>query len=228
MFAVIAASVFAACHNQDAGLNTSTTPDTTLSAEPEVVEETVAELPNPSDVAFKEALMAFRAKDNTEAARYILLAIAEIKAEIPSTLEPTSQQLIEKNLTTLQGLANRVKNGKVANEEELIDLFGHVDMMTAQEYFLLAQVVAVKEPNKAASWSQRAKIRIEGAEKKLKGESQAECSRILNHVRAALKKGDQRADNIGNTAGEHVEQLFAWLKTHAAKMGINPPPSTNF
>ncbi len=221
---ILLAGAFAACQNQGTNASSAPAQDPTLPAPPKVVvEETQSALPNPSDADFEASLVAFRAKDNAKAAYYILQAIAEVKAEEPSTLNPDNKKKFENNLAALQTLADRVKSGKVSNEDALLDLFGHVDMMTAHEYFMTAQLYSIKEPAKAETSFQRAKARVASAEKKLKGESLTEYKSVLAKVNASAAKEDKKINAMGDAAGEHAHQVFMWLKNHAAKIGIHPP-----
>jgi len=180
------------------------------------------------DMEFSNAITAFQAKDNAGAARYISQAISELKTAEEPALNAKEVRQLDTTISTLRDLETRVLEGQVTDMDKLVDIFAHVDMLLAHDYLYLTQIYAVSAPDKASANAQKAEHRMEYASKKLKGDNKAECTSILDKVRMSLSKGDQKADAIGNAAGEHVEELTGWLKKHAEKLGINPPPRKLF
>ncbi|MCB0565950.1 MAG: hypothetical protein KDD01_16385 [Phaeodactylibacter sp.] len=214
---------FTACKNEK-----NTAPETE-GDEPEMIEEDEVDVvPNLTDIDFDAALDAFRKKEYEAASRYITIAVEDLKKEGATTTDAKLNKQLKAATDNLQALAEKVKRGKVASEEELQELFAHVDMMMAHDYLLLTQVYVVETPEKVKGAFQEAASRMEKATQKLKGEAKAESAKILGAIKTDLGKSDIKANEIGNAAGKRAEEMAGWIKMHAEKLGIKEPEHSDF
>ncbi|MCB0597878.1 MAG: hypothetical protein H6557_35830 [Lewinellaceae bacterium] len=214
--------VFAACKNE------KNKEAITEEEEPEMVEEDEVDVvPNSTDLDFDAAMDAYRKKDYEKASHYITTAIDDLKKD-GAAVDAKSQKALDNTIAILQSLAEKVKTGKVAGEEELEALFAHVDMMTSHDYLLLTQVYAVNAPEKVEGAFRKAGDRMERATQKLDGEAKAEGNKILGAIKTDLGKTDIKANEIGNAAGKRVEEMAGWIKAHAEKLGIKAPAHSDF
>lgn len=214
--------VFAACKNE------KNKEAITEEEEPEMVEEDEVDVvPNSTDLDFDAAMDAYRKKDYEKASHYITTAIDDLKKD-GAAVDAKSKKALDNTIAILQSLAEKVKTGKVAGEEELEALFAHVDMMTSHDYLLLTQVYAVNAPEKVEGAFRKAGDRMERATQKLDGEAKAEGNKILGAIKTDLGKTDIKANEIGNAAGKRVEEMAGWIKAHAEKLGIKAPAHSDF
>ncbi|MCB0522338.1 MAG: hypothetical protein H6577_27650 [Lewinellaceae bacterium] len=212
-------AMFMACKNEK-----NTTAQTDDDDVPVVAEESEVDVdPNATDLDFAAAIAAYRKKDFETASKYITTALDDLKKEAAPT-DAKSKKQLEQTETAMRSLAEQVKSGSVKSEAELQELFAHADMLSAHHYFELTETYAMNAPEKTEGFYQKALERMERANRKLEGETKAECNTIIGDVKTDLASGDQKAEKIGDAAGARVISIEKWLAAHAKKMGIKPPP----
>lgn len=196
--------------------------------EPEMIEEDELDIvPNATGLDFEAALDAYRKKDYEKASHYITTAIDDLKMDAVA-VDAESQKALDNTIASMQSLAEKVKTGQMASEEELRELFAHVDMMTSHDYLLLTQVYVLNAPEKVEDTYRKAGERMEKATQKLDGKAKTEGNKILEAIKTDLGKSDIKANEIGNAAGKRVEEMAGWIKEHAKKLGIKEPKHSGF
>lgn len=126
--------------------------DNTIEEPAVAVEETTVEVPNPSDIAFDEALQSFEEKDYKGAADQIGLAIEDLKTETAG-LDSTVNITLNDNIMVLDNIREMLlKDPGNESEDYLALAFDDAEFAIAHEYFTLADYYVINMPSKSKSY----------------------------------------------------------------------------